>query len=283
MRRRADRFATLLILLALGCGGGQARRGPVAELDAGARSPDAAARVDAGEDAGTAEPPALTAGADYLITVRTATWTDTEGVLTRWQREGEAWVRDGEDVPIVLGREGLGWGRGLHGEGAVADLDGPEKREGDGRSPAGAFWLDHALGYAPEAPDGTRIGYREITPTLQCVEDVASAHYNRIVDRAIVAPDWEGDDLLRRDDGLYEFLVFVAQNTEPAPVAGRGSCILFHVWSAGRSPTAGCTSMARASLESIVRGLAPENNLLVQLPDPVYRALAADWDLPPVD
>jgi hypothetical protein len=43
---------------------------------------------------------------------------------------------------------------------------------------------------------GTRIAYQAMTPTLQCIEDESSAHYNRIVDRALVTPDWDSTDRL---------------------------------------------------------------------------------------
>ncbi len=250
-----------------------------------ATTPDADAPTDAASDPDTAAPaPRLTDAASYLVTVRTPDWDTSAGTLARYRRDAAgAWTRDADDIPIILGRSGVGWGRGLHGEAAPAGYDGPVKHEGDGRSPAGAFWLDHALGYASTAPAGTRIAYQAMTPTLQCIEDESSAYYNRIVDRALITPDWDSTDRLRRDDGLYEFLVFVAQNTEPAPVPGRGSCILFHVWTSPDTPTAGCTSMRREALEDVIQRLAPEQNMLVQLPATVYQALADEWGLPPVE
>ena len=256
--------------LIIGCGTG----------GAGPSDPQGPANPHVDDKTTPPSSPSMTDQAEYLVTVRTETWDEPNGMLARWRRAADGWERDGADFPIVLGRSGLGWGRGLHGEGAVARVGGPEKAEGDGRSPAGAFWLGHALGYAPSAPAGTRMHYRAMTPTLQCVEDVSSAYYNRIVDRALVTPDWEGTDRLRRSDGLYEFLVFVNQNVDPAPVPGRGSCILLHVWTDTMSPTAGCTSMDRANLEDVVRTLEPEGSMLVQLPAPAYDALAEAWGLP---
>jgi D-alanyl-D-alanine dipeptidase len=244
---------------------------------------DSTAAADAATEPDTSDPaapPHLTDAADYLVTVRTGAWDAPEGTLARFRREGDGWSRDGDDIPIILGRSGLGWGRGVHGDAAPDGLVGPVKHEGDGRSPAGAFWLDRALGYAADAPTGTRIEYQAMTPTLQCIEDESSDYYNRIVDRALTPVDWDSTDRLLRDDGLYELLVFVAQNAEPAPVPGRGSCILFHVWSSPDTPTAGCTSMERDALEDVIRRLAPERNMLVQLPADVYDALAEEWGLP---
>lgn len=254
------------------------------EADA-ATSDDDAATIDASVsvDAAAAASDAgagLTAEGEYLVTVRTPDWNTPTGTLRRYRREGGAWTADGAAISIILGRNGLAWGRGLHGEGALAGLGGTEKREGDGRSPAGLFRMAHAYGYAADAPSGTSISYTSMTPTLQCIEDTASAYYNQVVDRAVITPDWTSTDRLRRMDGLYEFIVFVEHNTGPA-VAGRGSCILLHVWSnEGATPTAGCTSMARSDLETVVRSLHAEGNLLVQLPESAYLELADRWQLP---
>lgn len=272
------RASILLSLFLVACGGTPepASDAAIATTDAGGGS-DAGADDDAGTDAG-ATPPTLTDGATQLITVRTASWDAPEGTLRRYAREGSAWRELGSPIAIVLGRSGLGWGRGLHGEGAPAGLDGEEKREGDGRSPAGLFRLGTTLGYAASPPAGAVAPYVAMTSTLQCVEDVTSAHYNRIVDRASTPVDWDGDDRLLRDDGLYEYLVFVEQNVDPAPVPGRGSCILLHV--ASDRPTAGCTSMARADLERLVVELPEGGAMLVQLPEPAYAALQTAWGLP---
>lgn len=274
-------------LLATACGG------PVdTTTDASSGSIDAggadAAVADGGEDAGSSDAGAEDggavaspiAGAAHLVTVRTSAWDALNGTLRRYRRGASGWEPVGAEIPIVLGRSGLGWGRGLHGEGALPGLGGVDKREGDGRSPAGAFPLGTSLGYAAEPPSGATVPYVAMTPTLQCVEDVASTQYNRIVDRATTPVDWTGDDRLRRSDGLYEWLVFVEQNVEPAPVPGRGSCILLHVWTDTRSPTAGCTSMDRDALAQLIVDLAPADNVLVQLPEDAYAALRDPWGLP---
>ncbi len=227
------------------------------------------------------EDTSLTSDAEVLITVVTPTWDDPEGVLVKWRRSGAGWDADGAEVPIVLGRTGLAWGRGLHGDGMLVGLEGPEKYEGDGKSPAGAFWLDTVLGYAAVPPPGTVAEYQAMTPTVQCIEDVDSSFYNRIADPALVKPDWSSTDRLYRDDGLYEFIVFVNQNTDPAPVAGRGSCILLHVTTSSNAPTSGCTAMDRGELEVLVQSLSADHNMLVQLPAHAYDALEEEWGLPP--
>ena len=102
-----------------------------------------------------------------------ASWDATNARVRRYERSSvEApWTAAGEAVGGSLGRTGLAWGKGLH----RAGLEGPIKREGDEKSPAGLFDLRLATGYAPEAPAGTHLPYRQATPTLRCVE-IGRAH-----------------------------------------------------------------------------------------------------------
>jgi len=95
-----------------------------------------------------------------MVVVTTKKWIATEGVLRRFERKERDWQQVGPSVPVVVGRSGLGWGRGLTNFPPSAF---PHKREGDGRSPAGIFRLTYAFGYA--AVDDVR----EIKlPYIQC-------------------------------------------------------------------------------------------------------------------
>ena len=225
-----------------------------------------------------------------LVLVTTAGWSATDGALQRYARtEGGPWQAVGEPVPVVVGRSGLGWGRGLHGEPGARP--GPVKAEGDGRAPAGAFRLSAAFGYADSAATG--LPYVP-TPGLQCVDDGASASYNLV---RPVAPDadWGSHETMRRRDGLYRIGVVVAHNgpgVDPAlvpgarlaaaaPVAGGGSCIFLHVWRGPGSTTAGCTAMPDARLAEVLAWLdASAEPVLVQLPASEARRLRRPWGLP---
>jgi L,D-peptidoglycan transpeptidase YkuD (ErfK/YbiS/YcfS/YnhG family) len=187
-----------------------------------------------------------------------------------------AWRQVGAPVPIVVGRSGLGWGRGLHGAGAPPGADGPGKAEGDGRSPAGVFLLTEAFGYAPGDSVRSGLPYRRATADLECVDDPASALYNRVVTRP-AAPDYTSHEEMRRADDLYRVGVVVAHN-DPAVPRG-GSCIFLHQWGGPRSTTSGCTALAPAPLDALVAWLRP-GAVLVQLPDAQYRRLRRPWRLP---
>ena len=161
---------------------------------------------------------------------------------------------------------------------------GSEKREGDGRAPAGMFAISALFGAAGAESNLVRtakLPYLPATADHKCVDDPASAYYNRIVDQAAVAqPDWASCENMLRSDQRYIVGAVVAHNAAP-PVAGCGSCIFLHVWEAPGMPTAGCTAMSLADMTEIVGWLdgaaAP---LLVQLPQAEYERRRADWGLP---
>lgn len=207
-----------------------------------------------------------------------AGWEQTRAILQAYERvSAEApWVPVGAPIEGSLGRSGLAWGRGLHTEG----LAGPQKREGDGKSPAGVFDLRLVTGYAKAAPAGTRLPYRQATATLRCVDDAKSAHYNRLADEARTRKDWTSAENMRLADDRYRLLVWVGHNDAPV-VPGGGSCIFLHLRQGPDSTTSGCTAFESEPMERLLRWLDPKARpVLVQLPDTEYRARAGAWGLP---
>jgi D-alanyl-D-alanine dipeptidase len=229
------------------------------------------------------------ASSRQLVFVTTPSWSATTGTLRRYARTGSAWQPVGEPVPVVVGRSGLGWGRGLHAE----QRGGPQKREGDGRAPAGVFRLSAAFGYADAEPTG--LPYVQARAGTECVDDTSSAYYNQVLDRADVEPDWGSREQMRRRDDLYRIGAIVAHNgpgvpasseagqrvASPAPRPGGGSCIFLHVWSGPRSTTSGCTAMADEPLQDVLAWLnAAEDPVMVQLPRAEARRFRRAWGLP---
>jgi D-alanyl-D-alanine dipeptidase len=77
----------------------------------------------------------------------------------------------------------------------------------------------------------------------------------------------------------YDLGVFVAHNSERQ--AGGGSCIFLHIWKDSTAGTAGCTAMARANIEQVLRFLDPAKNpVLIQLPEDAYKTQQIKWKLP---
>ncbi len=158
----------------------------------------------------------------------------------------------------MLGKNGLGWGRGLHG---FRLGSGPVKREGDGRAPAGIFALSYLFGEG--RGEGFLYPYRRMTESHRCVDDPRSRFYNRIVDSRRVPRDYRSSEKMKFSSGLYRYGIAVAHN--PRNIPGAGSCIFLHIKKPGGQPTVGCTAMEEGDLLSIMRWLDPgKHPLLIQ-------------------
>lgn len=214
-----------------------------------------------------------------LVTAVADDWTSTKVTLTRWHRTNieYAWKQVGTPWDGVIGSAGLAWGDGIHGRGAPRGHDGPTKREGDGKAPAGAFHVKQRFGY--DARHETFFHFRHykpLTDATECVDDPRSAAYNTLVEHTGSA-DWTSAEHMRRDDDLYAIGAVVEHNSHRIP--GDGSCIFLHVWSGPDSTTVGCTAMDRDALDRLLS--ASDDLVLVQLPRAEYRALQHEWGLPP--
>lgn len=236
-------------------------------------------RSEAKAAASNAQNATLTAHARQLLLVRAEAWYSSTATLTRYTKTTDGdWQPVGEPIAVNVGRRGMAWGRGMH----TIPETGPRKREGDNKSPAGAFTLDHAFGTDTALPAAAHgFPYKQSLPTTYCVEDTRSEFYNRIIDaRDVKVPSWEKWSKLQRSDGLFDWGIVVRHNTESTD-RGAGSCVFLHLWKGPRRPTAGCTAMNRNALEDVLRWLDPDARaLLVQLPEPAYQQVKEAWGLP---
>ena len=220
-------------------------------------------------------------GSRQCIVVLADNWTATTGVLRAFERDGAKsdWKERGSGIAVVLGKNGLGQGRGL----VRLDFEGaPQKREGDNRAPAGIFLLPSAFGYASKRSAAwIKLPYLASSTQTEGIDDPHSRYYNKLVDRSKVAQiDWRSSEQMRRDDVLYKWGVVVEHN--PAAIPGAGSCIFLHIWKNSSAPTAGCTAMPESDLVRLLRWLDPARHpILVQMPRALYPATQAKYDLPP--
>ena len=216
-----------------------------------------------------------------MLVVTTGSWDGVQGTAQRYERfslKGK-WHAVGPGFPVVVGKTGLGWGRGIQPENA-GPADGPVKHEGDGKAPAGIFVLPTSFGYSPDPLPGARMPYTALSPGVECVDDSASSHYNQLLNAEGMTKDWSSSEQMRRSDELYRWGVFVAHNSNP-PQSGAGSCIFLHIWRGPDQGTVGCTAMQQANIESLLLWLDPgKHPVLVQLPDPEYARYRKAWSLP---
>ncbi|MBJ6800757.1 M15 family metallopeptidase [Geomonas propionica] len=142
-------------------------------------------------------------------------------------------------VPVNLGRNGV--------------APPFEKREGDGRTPAGIFPVRSAFGY-PASVAGT-FPYRQVDSQDIWVDDPQSPDYNRWVSRGETRAS-SFEELLRPDP-LYKYALVLDYNTEPA-LRDLGSAIFIHVERGPDSGTAGCVSLPEKELVQLIGWLDPE-------------------------
>lgn len=217
-----------------------------------------------------------------LVRVLAADWNSPHAVLQRYTR-GEAaaaWQPVGDALPVMLGRAGLAWGRGLH---PASANQGPVKCEGDGCAPAGIFALTALFGTVDpggQLAQSASLPFLCASGDLKCVDDPASQHYNQIVDQTRVARiDWASCEDMLRPDTRYAIGAVVGHNPDNRP--GAGSCIFLHVWQDAATPTAGCTAASLADMSTVCAWLdAAARPLLVQLPQAEYARYREAWALP---
>lgn len=217
-----------------------------------------------------------------MVTV-TDGWNTHRGEMMKYVRSqpGGPWQpAQKAATPVLLGKNGLAWGRGLlpvpHGENGI-----PTKKEKDGRAPAGCFKLGMLFGYAPQKPTGSSYPYYQVTARDCWIDDVTHEAYNKHV---VVNPDnpppWYEKQHMRLGDFAYEWLLEIRHNASP-PVAGAGSAIFFHVRRGPDRATFGCTTMARENLLALINWLQPQANpCYVLLPKTEYAARRKAWHLP---
>ena len=201
------------------------------------------------------------------------------GELRAYERGSKGWELVRGPLFVNLGRNGLAWGAGLHGENPAG---AQAKREGDGRAPVGAFALGEGFASDPAEVGETKIPVLRADEDLVCVDDLLSPHYNAIVRKADVKPDWNSVEDMLRKDGQYRLGAFVRHNADPVRPGG-GSCIFIHIWLKRDFGSSGCTNMAPDDMLALLRWLDPSRQpVLVQLPKAEYGQLRTAWNLPDI-
>ena len=208
--------------------------------------------------------------------------SSSEGTLQLFSRDASGhWRPDGDRWPVMFGRGGLAWGRGLH-----PPQPGLQKRDGDHRNPAGLFKIGMVLGYASKLPNGANDWpYHQVTDRDAWIDDPALSQlpYNHLytLPSDATLPAWWEKEHMHLDDKAYQWLVLIEHNYDhPDPMAGNE--IFFHVRRGEHYRTAGCTTMKLEDLERLIKWLQPGSNaMLAELTRADYARVWNDWHLPP--
>ena len=194
-----------------------------------------------------------------LLMVTTNSWSDKEGKLQRFEKIENSWSKVGRPISIILGRNGLGWGIGIHKIPKDAKFI---KKEGDGKAPAGLFSLGNGFGYGHFKID---FPYEIYNRTDHCVDDSRSIYYNTIIDSNKIKKDYKSFEYMKLNNELYRYGITVNHNENQVPMAG--SCIFIHILSDNGKGTAGCTAMKEKKIVEILKWIKEDKRpLLLQLP-----------------
>ncbi|MGD9108278.1 MAG: L,D-transpeptidase family protein [Gammaproteobacteria bacterium] len=214
-----------------------------------------------------------------LVLVTTNNWRAKHGTLQYFNRAkiNKKWQAVSKPFTILVGQTGLAWNaayRKFH-------LTGPYKTEGDFKSPAGAFSLKYAFGFAQTKDPQIKLAYIPLKNSTVCVADPNSKYYNQIIDRKkITNPDWRYQEIMRSTN-QYQYGI-IADYNRPNAKPYDGSCIFVHIWDQPYSAgTAGCTAMSEENLKKLLYWLDPAAKpVIVQLPQKQYQLLKSSWQLP---
>lgn len=200
----------------------------------------------------------------FLI-VTSKDWDSTKANLIYYEKKKGKLLKMSDNIPVNLGRSGLGWGKG------IIDFNtsyGSLKHEGDDRAPAGIFKLSYSFGYLPiDSLSWLKYPYKQVTTKIECVDDTTSIYYNTLVNADNINKTWISSEIMQGGGIHYKYGIFVDHNSDPQ-IPGCGSCIFIHIWEGFGKPTAGCTSMSEEQILKLLNWLdAKKKPLLIQLPE----------------
>lgn len=176
-----------------------------------------------------------------MITVSSATVTDTTATLTAWERdEAGTWTAVIGPTEAYLGAEGIGI-----------------PRDNVWRTPMGVFALDQAFGNQPNP--GTEMPYFQADDQDWWDALPGSPTYNTHV-RAPQSPGGDSEHIRSTGD-IYDYVVNIAHNAQR--VQGYASGIFLHV--TNYEPTWGCVAIDRDIMRQIVQWLDPARQPVINI------------------
>lgn len=205
------------------------------------------------------------------------TWDSTMGKMVGMERTSDGWKVAYGPVPVLYGKSGLAWGRGVFGQ----NEQGREKVERDGRTPAGVFAIGKVYTYDKALPKGAQYPFHTVTEADAWIDDSSLPLYNQHVSVDLKNPPaWFAKEKMRHGDFAYRWLVEIRHNAD-SPVPNKGSAIFFHIRRGETRPSVGCTTMAEKDIVGMIRWLRQsEKPHYAVLPWGEYQKKWSTWGLP---
>lgn len=192
-----------------------------------------------------------------MIVVVSDDYDTSDAKLQRYVLQNAKWQKVGKEINIKIGKNGMGWGLGIHNTPKDAKII---KKEGDGKSPIGIFELGFAFGYEPF---DVKYPYNVMKEYHHCVDDGKSMFYNQIINSNMrMVKDYTSYENMKFAANYYKYGIVVKHN--PNNIPSSGSCIFMHIKDI---PTTGCDAMSESEIKEIISWLKKESNpILVQAP-----------------
>ncbi len=150
--------------------------------------------------------------------------------------------------------------------GANGVMNGKTRRQGTMTTPTGTYTMTEAFGIA--ANPGTALPYHRVRQGDWWVQDNNSKYYNHLRNQkqggfAVTTRGANGSERLLDYGKQYAHVVVINFNRAPDKrVRKRGSGIFLHV-NSGRGPTAGCVSITKAQLVTILSQLQSGDRITI--------------------
>lgn len=159
-------------------------------------------------------------------------------VFRRYEKKNGQWRETAYPLRSNVGRAGIA----PYGE----------KREGDGRTPSGAYPMGFAFGYVRDID----LSWPFVVVSKQhyWISDPEDPLYNQMTQQT---PRTDNFEYLRRDDEVYRYAAVVEYNMRPIEKY-KGSAIFFHIESGFDRGTAGCISVTRRKTVEVLQWFDPQ-------------------------
>ena len=143
------------------------------------------------------------------------------------------------------------------GKGGV--IEAGLKREGDGKSPLGAWTIRRVL-YRPDKGERPQTGLP--TRALERDDGWCDAPGDPAYNRAVKLPHPASAEQMWREDDLYDLVCVLAHNDDP-PISPLGSAIFLHLAKPDYDPTQGCVAVARGDMLDFLKAAGPGDSVAI--------------------
>jgi L,D-peptidoglycan transpeptidase YkuD (ErfK/YbiS/YcfS/YnhG family) len=149
--------------------------------------------------------------------------------------------------------------------GKAGFVQGEKGREGDAKTPLGAYHLRFGLYRANRLPvPKSRLTFWPLEPDDGWCDAPHHPAYNRFIRRPFAA----SHEALWREDGAYDIILVISHNDSPPQNAkdgaGLGSAVFIHITQPDDRQTLGCVALAPEDMVQILPLLQPDMDVVIQ-------------------